>query len=322
MALAITPRPFASIRHDQFDVFAEGLGAYTIEVSLPPNISSHTRLPVIIVLDGNLIFDLVQTIAHGSFAQTAGPVPPAIVVGVGYPASEGFASYYARRNFDFHGPWDMRDALGVQLQQLFAMLKSGESKPHLQMGAGGYTRFLGFLRDELLPGLCAHYPIDLTARHTLIGDSSGGHFALRALFDPTSPFSRYVAISPSLGTAPGEIEAAAAAYAAQHDDLAADVFVCAGAVEVDESVPIALCRFGSAPIWAAEQFAIRQWPSARFSWEIMNNENHTSIAPRAIAAGLRAVNRLRPGVHTSELVAATAETQARLVGQSGPSAQS
>ena len=128
---------------------------------------------------------------------------------------------------------------------------------------------------------------------------------MRTLFEPTSPFSRYVVMSPSLGTAPGTVQAAEAAYAGAHTDLAVDVFVCAGAVEVDESLPNALCGFGSGTLWLAEQFAIRRWPSARLHWEIMNHENHASIVPRAIAAGLRSVHRLRPGVHTEELRAVT-----------------
>lgn len=304
MALDFTPRTFVPQRHDQFDLHAEGLGAYTIDVSLPANTEAGECLPVLLVLDGNLIFDVVQAIVHGGMARVGGSLlPPSIVVGVGYPEREGFASFYARRNFDFHEQWDMADPLGRQLHALFTMLKTSEGKPELEMRAGGYPRFMRFLRDELLPSLARHYPIDLGARHTLIGDSSGGHFTLRALFDSTSPFSRYVAISPSLGTAPGAIESAEAQYAAAQKDLAADVFVCAGAVEVDESPPIALCRFGSAPVWLAERFAIRRWPSARLHWEIMNNENHTSITPRAIAAGLRSVHRLRPGVHSAEIAA-------------------
>ena len=107
MALTIDPRPFVSVRHDQFEVEAKGLGAYLIDVSIPANLARDSRLPVILVLDGNLIFDLVQAIAHGRFTEAAGPLPPAIIVGVGYPAREGFSTYYARRNFDFHGPWEM-----------------------------------------------------------------------------------------------------------------------------------------------------------------------------------------------------------------------
>jgi len=307
MPLDFTPRAYAPARRDQFEVFAEGLGAYTIDVSLPANAPAAVALPIVLVLDGNLIFDLVHAVMHGGMAIAGGPLPPAIAVGVGYPAREGFAQFYARRNADYHGPWEMTDPLGRQMQDLFSTLKAADGRPDLEMRAGGYERFIAFLRDDLLPALASRYPIDLSGRHTLIGESSGGHFTLRALFDPRSPFSRYIAVSPSLGTAPGALAVAESAYAKAHGDLAADVFVCAGAVEVDESLPNALCRFGSAPVWLAEQFAIRQWPSARLRWEIMNNENHVSIAPRAIAAGLLSVHRLRPGVDDAELAAAAAE---------------
>jgi hypothetical protein len=75
---------------------------------------------------------------------------------------------------------------------------------------------------------------------------------------------------------------------------------------------MALCQFGSGVTWVAQQFAIRQWPSARVEWEIMNNEDHSSIMPRAVAAGLRSVFRVRPGVHDAELKAATAAARAEL----------
>ena len=64
----------------------------------------------------------------------------------------------------------------------------------------------------------------------------------------------------------------------------------------------------------AEQFPIRNWPNARLTWEIMNNENHTTIAPRAIVTGLRAVHNLRPGIDEAQLASATAAAQRRLLG--------
>ena len=280
---------------------AEGLGRYTIDIALP---AGHERgdakYPVILVTDANILFDMVQVVAHGRF-QEANLLPPSILVGVGYPADEGMASWYARRNADFHGEWDMTDPLGRILHGYFDMMKAGEGKPELVMRAGGYPRFMAFLRDELLPSLASRYPIDTGGRHTLIGHSSGGHFTLRALFDPASPFRRYVAISPSIGTAPGTIQRAEAEYAASHQDLDADVFTCCGAVEVDGDPAGARCEFGVAVTWAAAQFAMRQWPSARLHWEIMQNEDHGSIPLRAIAAGLRSVHRLRPGVHGEEV---------------------
>ena len=302
MAIKFEPHPASTQRHDRFDVVAEGLGRYTIDISLP---TEHHRknafFPVVLAVDGNLLFDVAQVSLHGGFAIVGGMVPPSIVVGVGYPADEGMASFYARRNYDFHGPWEMTDPLGQRLQAIFDMMKKAEGKAEMEMRAGGYERFMGFLRDDLLPSLGERYPIDLKGRHTLIGDSSGGHFALRALYDPTSPFRRYVCISPSFGSAEGAIQKAEAEYAAEHDDLDADLFICCGRVEVDQEEIAALCRFGSAVTWTAEQFAIRRWPSVRIDWEIMNNEDHGSIQLRAIAAGLRSVHRLRPGVHDAEI---------------------
>ncbi len=313
MSLTIVLRPAATQRHDQFEVSAEGLGRYVIEVSLPLGYdASAATYPVILVLDGNLLFDTVQAQVHGRFNIGGGVWPPSIIVGVGYPADEGFSGFYARRNHDFYGPWDMTDELGQALQQIFTTLKTSEGRPGLTMVAGGYDRFMAFLRDELLPALGHHYRIDPAARHTLVGDSSGGHFALRAIYDPGSPFRRVVSISPAFRAAAGSIQAAEAAYAATYKDMDIDAFVCCGTVEVDEAKIPALCGFGSGVIWVAEQFAIREWPSARLEWEIMNNENHTSIPARAVAAGLRSVHRIRPGVHDAELAEAMAAGQAAL----------
>lgn len=302
MTLDFRPRSIEARNHHRFEVDAEGLGRYTIDVSLP--FGDHpvgTRFPVILVTDANLFFDVVQPIVHGELAKQVGLLPPSIVVGVGYPADEGNASFYARRNFDFHGQWDMTDTPGQMLHRIFGMLKAAEGKPTLEIHAGGYGRFMAFLRDELLPALAGRFPIDLAARHTLIGDSSGGHFVLRALYDVTSPFRRYVCISPSFGAGGGAIQKAEAEYAAAHSDLDVDVFLCCGSVEVDENMMSAVWRFGSGITWIAEQFALRQWPGARVHWEVMNNEDHQSITPRAIAAGLRSVHGVRPGVHHEEI---------------------
>lgn len=295
-------------RHEQFEVMAEGLGRYTVDVSLPlgydPN--SGVRYPVVVVTDGNILFDVAQVALHGWFASMGGMLPPVVIVGIGYPADEGMAGFYGRRNYDFHGPWAMTDPLGQRLHEIFAMLKTAEGKPALEMHAGGYSRFMGFLRDELLPSLAGKYPIDLSARNILVGDSSGGHFVLRALYDPTSPFRRYVCISPGFGSGDGAIQKLEAEYAATHKDLDADLFICCGRVEIDQSPDTAMCRFGSGVTWIAEQFAIRQWASARIDWEIMNDEDHASIQLRAVAAGLRSVSHLRPGVHDAEIKAAQA----------------
>lgn len=293
----IDPKPAPVGCHDQFEVVVEGHGRYVIDVSLPATIEPGAKLPAVLVVDGNYFFDTVQVAVNGLFAEAAGSVglrfmPASIVVGVGYPKSEGTLSTVVRRHYDFHDPWDMEDALGRLMSDTFKAYAASEGLPELEVRAGGYEGFMAFLRDELLPALAEHYPIDLEARHTLIGVASGGYFVLRALYDPKSPFSRYVAISAA-GGAPGAIERAEAAYAADHADLAADVFLCVGTAEID-GIHGATSQFASTMARAAEQFTLRQWPSGGLTWETMNNEDHHSIVPRAVGAGLRSVHGTRP----------------------------
>ena len=295
----IDPKPASAGHHDQFEVVVEGHGRYVIDVSLPAKIEPGVKLPVVLVVDGNYFFDTVQVTVNGLFAEEAGSLgrhfmPASIVVGVGYPKSEGMLSTVVRRNYDFYDPWDMEDPLGRLVSESYKAYAAAEGLPELEVRAGGYEGFMAFLRDDLLPALAEHYPIDLKGRHTLIGHSSGGYFVLRALYDPQSPFSRYVA-SSAAGGAPGAIEKAEAAYAADHTDLAADVFLCVGAAELD-GIHGATSRFASTMARAAEQFTQRQWPGGRLTWEIMNNEDHYSIVPRAIAAGLHSVHGTRPAV--------------------------
>lgn len=280
----------------QFVVEARGLGRYTIDVSLPRARKPGEKFPVIVVTDGNMFFDTVQAYLHGG-AGIISYIPAVIVIGVGYPADEGLGSFLARRTFDFYGDWDMTDTVGKLLRESLEGVKAAEGKPELEMKAGGAVRFGDFLRNELLPALAEQFPIDISAKHTLIGVSSGGHYVLRALYDPDSPFSRYVCISPGFGAGAGAIEKLEAQYAAAYSDLEAKLYICCGREEI---ATMAFARIGSGVIWVAEQFANRAWKSAHVEWEILNNENHHSSPTRAIASGLRSVFGKRPGVDKDE----------------------
>jgi len=282
----------STLTHDQFELTAEGLWRYVIDVSRPTDVSTDIRLPVILVVDGNWYFDFVQVIVHGPQARMAREAdseffPPSFVVGVGYPEDEGQASNAARCCFDFQEAWEMNDLMGRVVRDQFTP----------DMRGGGYHRFMAFLRDELFPVLATGYPTDPSARHTLIGHSYGGLFTLRAVYDPQTPFSRFVAISAA-GGEEGVIERAESVYANTQKDLDADVFICAGSEEI-AGPPGAMCRYSSVMTRTAESFTLRQWKSGRLEWEIMNKENHPSILPRAISAGLRSVHRARPDARTS-----------------------
>lgn len=70
MVFKIQPKPAQSDNHDRFDVLADGLSRYTIDVSLPVGYESNGRkYPVILVTDGNCFFDLTQAIVNGAAAR-------------------------------------------------------------------------------------------------------------------------------------------------------------------------------------------------------------------------------------------------------------
>ena len=288
--------PYTSEDRFRLELADPQLGRYVIDVSLPPNRVEGATYPLVMALDGHILFDPTATALHGGSGFPGSvTAPPSIVVGVGYPHDEGIVSMYGRRHFDFHGPWDMSDELGRDLDSAIAEVRALEGKPDYRVRAGGAEMFSSFLVDTVFPLLADRFPVDLAARHTLVGVSSGGHFVLRSLYDPNAPFSRYVCISGAFGTANGAIEKLEGAYAAKHDDMDVDLFICCGDIEVTEHRIHAMCRIGSGVLWIAEQFAIRGWKSARVTWEVMKGESHVSIVARAIATGLRTVHGHQPG---------------------------
>ncbi|WP_440132982.1 alpha/beta hydrolase-fold protein [Chitinophaga sancti] len=62
--------------------------------------------------------------------------------------------------------------------------------------SGGGTKFLHFLRDELIPHINKNYPSN--GDNTLWGHSLGGLFVINALLQEPGTFKSYVAVDPSL----------------------------------------------------------------------------------------------------------------------------
>ena len=44
MAIEFEPQPASTHRHDQFEVVADGLGRYTIDISLPAELTTDTAI--------------------------------------------------------------------------------------------------------------------------------------------------------------------------------------------------------------------------------------------------------------------------------------
>ena len=105
-----------------------------------------------------------------------------IVVGIGHPVGPNLTDPAAAQNY--------RE---VRVRHMGPTVDWLE--PHVE---GGAKRFLGFIREELIPFVDSNYPTNPEDR-TLLGASLSGLFSVYALLQHPETFNRYVAGSPALG---------------------------------------------------------------------------------------------------------------------------
>jgi predicted alpha/beta superfamily hydrolase len=139
-----------------------------IDVALPRGYDASTdRYPVIVVLDGESVFEVATGIAR--FYGSTGMMPRAIVVGV----------RNTRRT---------RDMTPAAI--------TGFTVPREANGAGGADRLVAFLADELLPYLDRTYRT--VPMRVLVGHSLGGLFAMYMTTTRPEVFIGLVAMEPSI----------------------------------------------------------------------------------------------------------------------------
>jgi predicted alpha/beta superfamily hydrolase len=89
---------------------------------------------------------------------------------------------------------------------------------------GGAAQFLTAIGTEMIPLLAAKFPID-TAQLGLFGISAGGFFSTWVIFQPNTPFNKYIISSPGMAYGHGETFRQEADYAKTHKDLAVGVYM-------------------------------------------------------------------------------------------------
>ena len=165
----------------------EGLGLrYAIRVEAPfsvKNASPAEPWPVLVCLDGDDQFDAMRQ-ARAEVAKTD-PLPPLLLVGVGYGAS-----------YQEPGNRRVRDYTPCAIE--------GASE------GGGADAFLEFLIARLWPELEKRFPVSRETRG-IAGHSLGALFALHALFKPRPFFDRVLASAPSIWWGERAVLSAAAA---------------------------------------------------------------------------------------------------------------
>ena len=240
---------------------------YRLEIALPHSYGkSGGPYPLVILLDTHYSFLIARNIAD--HLSERNHLPELILVGVGYEGAVDRASddYRINRTRDYTRVFSPSGGYGAEAQK----------------GSGGGPAFLAFLSDELIPELEARYP--LSGRRALVGHSYGGLFGVFASLQDPAVFDHVISVSPSLWYADSWIfgleEQVFASGRAQEGRL----YLTVGSRERNGNIDMVsdLQRFG-------ERLQSRGFPELSLRYEVLDNETHNSVFPRALSNGLRYV---------------------------------
>jgi predicted alpha/beta superfamily hydrolase len=140
----------------------------------------------------------------------------------------------------------------------------------------------------MLPLIQRQFPID-PGQLGLFGISAGGYFATWAVFQPGSPFRKYIVSSPALAYGNDEIFREEARYAAGHRDLAAGIYFGAGGLEVQAEPYEAVIRTVSGMLHLAAVLRTRNYPSLAVFTEVHPGMGHSDVMGATVVRGLRSL---------------------------------
>jgi len=237
---------------------------YHVFVSLPASYAKqpNRRYPVLYVTDANYAFPVIREISRRLNVEHA-QIADFILVGLSYAKGEDGTQ---SRDRDYtptpNGP---RDTPAGAVQ-------------------GHGPAYQAYLRDHVLPFIAQRYRTD--PRHALfLGHSYGALLGAQILFTDPGMFSGYILGSPSLWYDKHHIFGMEAMYAAGHRDLAAKVYMYVGEYETN--------RFNRTNDLVADnrefegRLKKRKYPNLFLKSDILNDEDHLSVAPRGFIHGLK-----------------------------------
>ena len=260
---------------------------YRISVSLPASYDHkpETTFPVIYVVDGNLVFEMVTGISR--VMQMGGLLPEVIVVSIGYPLEgfygNDFQQFFIRRAKDLTSVVDER-------YEQFAAKVSGAGSSAIK--TGGAEPFRKFVTEEITSLVEERYRASLEDK-TLLGDSTGGHFALYTMLRQPDSFLRYVVGSPSLGFGDRALFKMESEYAKDHRELPVKLFLGIGGQE--EHAPFSPAGYLGVIVSVSDFFRFsailqeRGYEGLQLTKRVFEGFDHTDVIGPIVAAGLRNV---------------------------------
>ena len=283
---APVPSQAPATRQVDFTSTVNGHG-YRLRIALPLGLPPRNGYPVIYVLDGDGFF--------GSFTEAsrvrAGSreLPPAVIVGIGFPESDTLPKVLRRRLYDL-----------TPSQGDAAFQARAKAAPGGLPETGGGDGFLKVIETEVKPRVAAVVKVD-PSRSTLWGHSLGGLLVVRALFTQPASFATFIAQSPSLwwdGKLVLKDEAGFAA-AVRQGAVQPRIFIGSGGAEqsVPPSTPEAeraatarevaeAAMVDNAQGLARRLAALKGGPNYRVSARVFEGESHASVPFAALNTAL------------------------------------
>lgn len=242
---------------------------YQLFVALPPSYGQQPqrRYPVLYVTDADYAFPLIKQIARRLNVERP-TLEEFILVGLSYAKGEGGAQ--SRR----------RD---------YTPTPNGPSTAPKDAVHGKSRAYTAYVRDRVLPFVAGRYRTD-ESRRLFLGHSYGALLGSEILFTEPQLFDGYILGSPSFWYDRHHMAAREKTYAATHDDLPARVYMYIG--EYEDMRP-------GDPRYARDVNMVtdtrnmdqalrsRNYPSLRMEVEVLNDEDHFTVAPRGFTRGLK-----------------------------------
>ncbi len=237
---------------------------YQVFVALPKSYAEdpNRRYPVLYVTDADYAFPILRQISRR--LNIDGPkTQDFILVGLSYAlGEEGMPS--RRRDYT-------PTAAG-----------SGDTSPDAVHGQA--APYITYLRDQVLPFVAQRYRTDEQQR-LFLGHSYGSLLGTQILLSQPGLFSGYILGSPSYWYDQHVMTRMEADYAKAHTDLAARVYMYVGQYEAPR-YGVRYDMVGDTERMAGTLRG-RHYPSLQVTMEVLNDEDHLSVAPRGFTHGLK-----------------------------------
>ena len=241
---------------------------YRIAVALPNTYrdadAADQTYPLLVALDSHYSFLIARNIVdHLSERED---LPEVVVVGVGYEGRVDRASPSYRRN-------RTRDYTPTFVAE------GGYGAEH-QKHSGGGPVFLRVLETEILPTVREHYRVGSDV--SIVGHSFGGLFVVNALLERPDLWRGVIAVSPSLWYDEHYTSRRELQLAGLRLDLGVRLYMAVGSREVNSRIDMVsdLQSF-------ARQLEAHRYGGLEMRAEVLDDETHNSVFPRALSNGLR-----------------------------------